>query len=123
VENAIELHAMQKPSYKQLEILGGGWVGEEALAISLYCSLCYENDFEKALNLAINHSGDTDSTGALTGNILGLIHGEKAIPDRWITHLTNYQTIKQVAADLHTEVKGNGYDKFDSEWEQKYPTY
>lgn len=123
VENALELHAMQSPSYKQLETLGGGWVGEEALAISLYCSLCYENNFEKAINLAINHSGDTDSTGALTGNIIGLIQGEKAIPCRWINHLMNYQTIKQVAADLHTEVKGNGYDQFDREWEQKYPTY
>ena len=34
----------------------------------------------------------------------------------------NYQTIKQIGEDIHTEVKGNGYDQFDNEWEQKYPT-
>lgn len=123
VENALALHAKKNPSYKELETLGGGWVGEEALAISIYCCLCYESDFEKAINLAINHSGDTDSTGAITGNILGLILGEKGIPKRWIINLMNYQTIRQIGEDLHTEVKGNGYDQFDREWEQKYPTY
>ena len=122
VENALELHALHNPNYKQLETLGEGWVGEEALSISLYCCLSYENDFEKAINLAINHSGDTDSTGAITGNILGLLLGEKAIPNRWIINLMNYQTIKQIGEDIHTEVKGNGYDQFDNEWEQKYPT-
>jgi ADP-ribosylglycohydrolase len=123
VEKALELYHCPHPSFEKVESLGGGWVGEEALAISLYCCLCYENDFEKAINLAINHSGDTDSTGAITGNILGLKLGEKAIPNRWITHLSNYETIRQVAEDLHIEMKGNGYDQFDSEWGKKYPTH
>lgn len=124
VEKALELHAKKGPSYKQLETLGGGWVGEEALAISLYCCLCFENDFEKAINLAINHSGDTDTTGAITGNILGLILGEKAIPKRWINNLMNYQTIKQIGEDLHTEVKFNGNVlDIDSEWAFKYSIF
>jgi ADP-ribosylglycohydrolase len=123
VRNAIALSELNNPSYKQLETLGAGWVAEEALAISLYCCLSYENNFEKAINLAINHSGDTDSTGAITGNISGLLLGEKAIPWRWISNLKNYETIKQIGMDLHTEVKGNGYDQFDRDWERKYPTY
>ena len=120
---ALELHKRKTPTYESVELLGGGWVGEEALSIGLYCVLSYENDFEKAINLAINHSGDTDSTGAITGNILGLILGETAIPKRWIEKLKQYQLIKQVAIDLHTEVKGNGHDIFDAEWDQKYSTY
>lgn len=30
--------------------------------------------------LAVNHDGDSDSTGAITGNILGAYLGQQAIP-------------------------------------------
>ena len=122
VESALKLYEKNDPSYLNVETLGGGWVGEEALAISLYCALSYQNDFEKAINLSINHSGDTDSTGAITGNILGLVLGEKAIPQRWIKNLSNYDVIKQIGIDLHIEVKGDAYN-YDEEWGIKYPPY
>ena len=122
VVSAIKLYEKKDPTYLNVETLGGGWVGEEALAISLYCALSYQNDFEKAINLSINHSGDTDSTGAITGNILGFMLGEKAIPQRWINNLSNYDVIKQIGIDLHAEVKGDGY-KYDEEWGIKYPPY
>lgn len=48
-----------------------GWVAEEALVISLYCAIVCQDDFDKAIVLAVNHSGDSDSTGAITGNIQG----------------------------------------------------
>lgn len=123
IQKALDLHAQNSPSYKNVEKLGGAWVGEEALSISLYCALSFENDFEKAINLSINHSGDTDSTGAITGNVVGLMLGEAAIPSRWIGNLEQYDLIKQVALDLHTEVKGDGHNIFDVEWNAKYPPY
>ncbi len=95
VQKAVMLHKKQSPSFTNVELLGEGWVGEEALSIGLYCALSYANDFEKAINLSINHSGDTDSTGAITGNIVGLLLGEKSIPGRWIKNLSNYQTINK----------------------------
>jgi hypothetical protein len=101
IKDALALHSEGEPDYYKVNKLGQGWVGEEALAISLYCALCYSNDFEKAINLAINHDGDTDSTGAITGNILGLMLGEEAIPQRWLNNLNNYNEIKQVAIDLY----------------------
>ena len=123
IQQAIKLYLTGQPDYHKLEKLGGGWTGEEALAISLYCALSFKDNFEKAINLSINHSGDTDSTGSLTGNIVGLLVGEEMIPKRWIKNLSNYEQIKQIASDLFTEVKGNGYDYFDREWEYKYPAY
>src|SRR5262249_37421461 len=36
-----------KPSPEVIERLGGGWVGEEALAISLYCALAAQDDFAR----------------------------------------------------------------------------
>ena len=78
------MHNKQSPSFDSVELLGQGWVGEEALSISIYCALSYQHDFEKGINLSVNHSGDTDSTGSITGNILGLLLGEESIPRRWI---------------------------------------
>lgn len=67
--------------------LGGGWVGEEALAIAVYCCLKYPDDIKKMLIAAVNHSGDSDSTGAVAGNILGAYLGMDAIPRDWLDRL------------------------------------
>jgi hypothetical protein len=67
--------------------MGGGWVGEEALAISLYCALAAEGNFAKGVRLAVNHTGDSDSTGSITGNILGAMQGKATIPALWLREL------------------------------------
>jgi ADP-ribosylglycohydrolase len=103
------------PSPKTIETLGGGWVGEEALAISLYCSLVCQEDLVKALQLAVNHSGDSDSTGSITGNILGALLGEQAIPKEWLEQLELADTIRQVGDDLFTIFEGT------ESWLRKYP--
>lgn len=105
------------PSPRVLEWIGGGWVGEEALAISLYCALSAPDDFSRAVLLAVNHSGDSDSTGAITGNILGLILGLQAIPARWLTQLELRMVIDTLAADLADP------DPTTPEWLRKYPAH
>ncbi len=87
------------PSPERLEQLGQGWVAEEALAISLYCALSAP-DLESALRLAVNHSGDSDSTGAITGNLLGTARGTQAIPDRWLDQLELRAEIESLAVEL-----------------------
>jgi ADP-ribosylglycohydrolase len=89
------------PTPETVETLGAGWIAEEALAISVFCALIHENDFEAALRLAVSHSGDSDSTGAITGNLLGSLHGENAIPPRFLAELELLDLIREVAADLH----------------------
>ena len=49
---------------------------------------------------AVNHSGDSDSTGAMTGNILGLIHGYEGIPAHWRETVELADVISTVASDL-----------------------
>ncbi|MBM4395687.1 MAG: ADP-ribosylglycohydrolase family protein [Deltaproteobacteria bacterium] len=71
------------PAPEALHRLGGGWVGEEALAIAACCALAAP-DFESALIAAVNHSGDSDSTGSIAGNLLGAALGVEAIPRRWL---------------------------------------
>ncbi len=80
--------------------LGGGWVAEETLAIAVYCALKYENDFDRAVIAAVNHSGDSDSTGAVCGNILGAYLGLDAIPEKYLRDLELKDFIIQIADEL-----------------------
>ena len=80
--------------------LGGGWVAEETAAIAIYCSLAYFDDFEGALIAAVNHGGDSDSTGAVTGNILGAAIGYDAIPQHFKDDVELHDVILRVADDL-----------------------
>jgi ADP-ribosyl-[dinitrogen reductase] hydrolase len=100
VNNAVKLAENGAPAFAQVEKLGGGWVAEEALAISLYCAHSYPDNFEEAVILAVNHSGDTDSTGSITGNIMGLLLGEEAIPKRWRTNLRHYHSFRMAGEAL-----------------------
>lgn len=103
-----------------IEILGRGWIAEEALAISLFCSLLYTGDFTNGVLASVNHNGDSDSTGSITGNILGTINGIGAIPEKWIRNLRSAEIVRQVGEDLATGCKGDT-DDIDEEWWEKYP--
>lgn len=99
ISHAMEAAATGGVSAETVEGLGGGWVAEEALAIGLYCALV-TGSFEEGVLLAVNHSGDSDSTGSIAGNLLGLIHGESALPERWLNGLELRVLIARVAEDL-----------------------
>lgn len=90
------------PDLEAIHALGEGWVAEEALAIGLLCSLRYENDFEGAITSAVNHGGDSDSTGAIAGNIVGTHLGLAGIPQHYLEHLELRDTISKIADDLFT---------------------
>lgn len=77
--------------------LGRGWVAEETVAIAVYCSLAHFDDFERAIIAAVNHSGDSDSTGAVTGNILGAAIGYEALPDFYKENLELHDVIIHIA--------------------------
>ncbi len=88
------------PDLEAIHALGEGWVAEEALAIGLLCSLRHENDFEGAITSAVNHGGDSDSTGAIAGNIVGAHLGLAGIPQHYLEHLELRDTISKIADDL-----------------------
>ena len=101
--------------------LGEGWVGEETLGISLYCALKYQDDFSAGIIAAVNHKGDSDSTGAVTGNILGALLGYSAIEEKWKEDLELSDVILEVADDLcHGCKMSQSSPYWDKEWEIKY---
>lgn len=57
---------------------GGGWLGHDALSIALYAVIAASEDPIEAVRIAVNHSGDSDSTGSIAGAIVGAIHGPSA---------------------------------------------
>ena len=76
---ALSLAANDKSDAENIRLLGEGWTGEEAWAIALYCAVRHIDSIEDALIAAVNHDGDSDSTGAVCGNIMGAIYGYEAI--------------------------------------------
>ena len=105
--------------------LGEGWVAEEALAIAVFCALRHSNDFEKAIITAVNHDGDSDSTGSITGNILGAYLGISKIPERFLKNLELKDIISEIADDLAHDCPLDSWKKTppteeEKSWENKY---
>jgi ADP-ribosylglycohydrolase len=98
---AIQLANNEKSDLLNIEFIGGGWVGEETLAIALYCAIRYFDNFEQALIASVNHGGDSDSTGAVTGNILGAAIGYTALPQHFKDNLEQVDVILHMADDLY----------------------
>ena len=94
------LSANKQDDFTNIDTIGGGWVAEETLAIALYCTHRYFNSFEKAIIASVNHSGDSDSTGAVTGNIIGTIVGYDEIPQFYKDDLELFDIILNVADTL-----------------------
>lgn len=88
------------PSPEVIEEIGAGWIAEEALGIGLYCSLAADKDFKKGILLSVNHSGDSDSTGSITGNILGALYGTENLFNFWLDKLELKDLIDETAEDL-----------------------
>ena len=101
VERAIMRSFSEEPDVQNIEMLGGGWVGDEALAIAFYCALKHFDNFEEAMIAAVNHAGDSDSTGAVTGNILGAAIGYEAIQQFFKDDLEMHDLILHMADDLY----------------------
>lgn len=99
-DKALGLVGSSASDVDNIEAIGEGWVAEETLAIAVYCAVKYFDNFEKSIIASVNHKGDSDSTGAVTGNILGAVVGYDAIPEFFKTDLELHDVILHVADDL-----------------------
>lgn len=57
-------------------------------------------NFEEAIVLAVNHSGDRASMGAIARKICGALYREAAIPGRWLERLKLRDEITRIADDV-----------------------
>lgn len=98
--HALVLAKDDTPADEALSKLGQGWVAEEALAIAVFCA-ARARDFDSGIIMAVNHDGDSDSTGSMTGQLLGAMLGMSAIADRWLASLELRDAIETIADDLY----------------------
>ena len=66
-----------------------------SLEASLW-SILNTDSYEDAVLKAINLGGDTDTIGAITGSMAGIIYGRKNIPSRWLNKLKRKDYIEDM---------------------------
>ena len=121
IDLAMELADNGEDDLDNIHRIGQGWVAEETLGIAIYAALKYQNDFSAGIIAAVNHEGDSDSTGAVTGNILGAWLGYNAIEDKWKKDLELVDVILEMADDLCHGCRMSEYSNYDDpDWERKY---
>ncbi|GAA3967383.1 ADP-ribosylglycohydrolase family protein [Streptomyces marokkonensis] len=84
------------------ELIGAG-AADGLVAAAVYCALVAE-DVRHGLRLAVNHGGPSAATGALTGGLLGALHGETALPPAWLAELEGRPTLLELADDFAMEM-------------------
>ena len=121
IEQSLALSKNDDKDIDNIHRIGDGWVAEETLGIALYCSLRHQNDFSSGIIAAVNHKGDSDSTGAITGNILGALLGLQAIDEKWKKDLELSDVILEIANDLFysSQMSKNNF-RLNPDWKLKY---
>ena len=54
------------------------------------------DSFDQALIGAINLGEDTDTIGAITGSIAGILYGYDSIPEKWLKKLKNKEYLNEI---------------------------
>ena len=132
-EMAVKLAANNKSDADNIRTIGEGWVGEETWAIAVYCAVRHIDSVEDAIIASVNHDGDSDSTGAVTGNIMGAVYGYEHLKERNIfcpsdrtleNTLELSEIILTLADDLYHGCTINQFSKLDNaedkQWFERY---
>lgn len=70
------------------------------IPVVIHAWLTCGNDFRKGITQVIECGGDTDTTAAILGGIIGSGIGEKAIPEQWISRLCEWPATVSWMRDL-----------------------
>ena len=68
-------------------------------------SLLNTDSFKKAIIKAVNLGDDTDTVGAITGSIAGVIYGSNAIPKNWLKDLVNKEYLEEISTDFENFIQ------------------
>ncbi len=121
MNKVLNLSSSNLSDQEAIKEIGEGWVADEALAIAIYSCLKHPKSFEDTVVCAVNHDGDSDSTGAIAGNIIGSYLGEKAIPSYYLDNLELKDIIEEIANDLATPMPVSEHSRnIDEYWMNKY---
>lgn len=80
--------------------IGEGWVGDEAVALALYCVIRHPNDYVACIRRGANMTGDSDSVASIAGGIFAARLGIEAIPAAWRSRIEGRATLTDLAARM-----------------------
>ncbi len=80
------------------DIYSSGYV-INTLEASFWC-IFHSNSFSEAVLMAVNLGEDTDTTGAVTGGLAGLLYGTTGIPTDWLEVLAKRSEIEDLAVRM-----------------------
>jgi len=95
----LALNAPRDATPETVEKLGKGWNAVEALSIALYACLSTQN-LDSGLQCALIHSGDSDSTAAIAGNLLGVMYPDEVFSHPLLEHLEGKSIIQNLVTEL-----------------------
>ena len=114
------IHAAQQPVEDPREVMEklGCETAAQCLAGAMYAALVWQEDFDSAMILSVNHSGCSAVVASITGAILGARMGAEALPEFYLECLEPAPILEELAADLNIGSPTAGL--FDDDWDQKY---
>lgn len=88
-----DIHELDFEALKRYDLNPTGFV-VHSLICALWC-LRHTNSFEEAVLKAVNLGGDSDTIGAITGQLAGAYYGFDSIPDHLVNGLSNQDMLSQ----------------------------
>ena len=87
------------------DIKSSGFV-VDTLEASMWVVLKASN-FKESIIGSVNLGGDTDTIGAITGSMAGIIYGYDSIPKDWLNSLARREYIEKLCHDFETIINGD----------------
>ncbi|AKB30249.1 ADP-ribosylglycohydrolase [Methanosarcina siciliae T4/M] len=109
LKGSYELAHSNLSDEEALQKIGQGWYADETFALAYFCILRYPDDYKKAVQTAVNITGDSDSVGSVAGGILGARLGIKAVPSSWVESLKEKEKLEgmiKLLLEKHFQVSG-----------------
>ena len=95
----IELIAKGQWIHKKIDNLKPTKNVVDILEASVWC-IGNSQSFEESLTKAVNLGGNSDTVGAVTGQLAGAVYGLEAIPIRWFDQLLKIEKLTDVAMEM-----------------------
>ena len=96
-------YGVKEEWYQSDKIQADGYIVSTLEAV--LWSLLNTDSFKKAIIKAVNLGDDTDTVGAITGSIAGVIYGSNAIPKNWLKDLVNKEYLEEVSIDFENFIQ------------------
>ena len=100
LKGSYELAHSNLSDEEALQKIGQGWYADETFALAYFCMLRYPDDYKKAVQTAVNITGDSDSVGCVVGGILGARLGIGSVPSAWVEALEGKAELEAMVEPL-----------------------